>query len=405
MLGGPPDANCQMAATTTTKKKNNKHSDTHTVASILSCSQADKAGWLRRFCGKGMFREIWKKRFVVLKDHQLMLNEKEGGVGADEVLDLSHFGSCDDVRNHKKKKKSRSKKNLSKFTLQRCRSAHNTVASVLFLALSPEDKESWISVLNVAINRAKNKILDQSCVLCRLVLFFVLQVTANEAQLCHLTRDRARICHGRRPPSRGHLLAVASSSDGTVTLDLMDEEDHPEESPPTPAHHGSRPHDALFVGSVQAPGKSQSLPRQAAGQGTGGDRTSGSGQQSETAQKNRYASADDICSHSDENRAVPPRSDVSASVSRLRRLISLKAAETERLLAAARDPPEDQDAKGARPVEEMRAQVCGLLTETLQVLEQARQVLREVQELGELHSQLDQSQDTDPDRNRHDSPT
>ncbi|XP_077432887.1 pleckstrin homology domain-containing family O member 1-like isoform X3 [Vanacampus margaritifer] len=397
MLGGPPDADSQTATTT---KKKNKHSDTHTVASILSC-QADKAGWLRRFCGKGMFREIWKNRFVVLKDHQLMVCEKEGRAGADEVLDLSHFGSCDDVRNHKKK--SRSKKNLSKFTLQRCRSAHNTVVSVLFLAVSPEDKESWISVLNVAITRAKNKILDQ--------------VTANEAHLCHLTRDRARIRHGRRPPSRGHLLVAASSSDGTVILDLIDEDKlpatykaasrQPEESPPTSDHYGSRNQSPRFAGTVPAPGKSQSLPREAAARpGTGADWTSVSGKQSVTSQMNRCSSMDEISSHSDKNRAVPPCSDVSASVSRLRRLISLKVAQTERLLAATQDPakwdrPQDQDGKGPRSVEETRAEVCSLLKEALEVLEQARQVLREVKELREVHFQLDQSQD----RKRPDVPT
>ncbi|XP_077432886.1 pleckstrin homology domain-containing family O member 1-like isoform X2 [Vanacampus margaritifer] len=398
MLGGPPDADSQTATTT---KKKNKHSDTHTVASILSC-QADKAGWLRRFCGKGMFREIWKNRFVVLKDHQLMVCEKEGRAGADEVLDLSHFGSCDDVRNHKKK--SRSKKNLSKFTLQRCRSAHNTV-------------------------------------------------TANEAHLCHLTRDRARIRHGRRPPSRGHLLVAvsqrfrrlldcfrpvgltarvlsgpgsffslffcmqASSSDGTVILDLIDEDKlpatykaasrQPEESPPTSDHYGSRNQSPRFAGTVPAPGKSQSLPREAAARpGTGADWTSVSGKQSVTSQMNRCSSMDEISSHSDKNRAVPPCSDVSASVSRLRRLISLKVAQTERLLAATQDPakwdrPQDQDGKGPRSVEETRAEVCSLLKEALEVLEQARQVLREVKELREVHFQLDQSQD----RKRPDVPT
>ncbi|XP_077432888.1 pleckstrin homology domain-containing family O member 1-like isoform X4 [Vanacampus margaritifer] len=387
MLGGPPDADSQTATTT---KKKNKHSDTHT-----------------------------------------------GRAGADEVLDLSHFGSCDDVRNHKKK--SRSKKNLSKFTLQRCRSAHNTVVSVLFLAVSPEDKESWISVLNVAITRAKNKILDQ--------------VTANEAHLCHLTRDRARIRHGRRPPSRGHLLVAvsqrfrrlldcfrpvgltarvlsgpgsffslffcmqASSSDGTVILDLIDEDKlpatykaasrQPEESPPTSDHYGSRNQSPRFAGTVPAPGKSQSLPREAAARpGTGADWTSVSGKQSVTSQMNRCSSMDEISSHSDKNRAVPPCSDVSASVSRLRRLISLKVAQTERLLAATQDPakwdrPQDQDGKGPRSVEETRAEVCSLLKEALEVLEQARQVLREVKELREVHFQLDQSQD----RKRPDVPT
>ncbi|XP_061650751.1 pleckstrin homology domain-containing family O member 1b isoform X1 [Phyllopteryx taeniolatus] len=376
--------------------KKRQYCDTRTeaeAASILSgqpghaADKADKAGWLRRFCGKGMFREIWKNRFVILKDQQLMVCEKEGHAGADEVLDLSHFGSCDDVKNHKKK--SRSKKNHSKFTLQPCTRAHNTVVNILFLAVSPEDKESWIHVLNVAITRAKNKILDQ--------------VTVEEAQLCHLTRDRARIGHGRRPPSRGHLLAAASSSDGTVTLDRIQEEDisaphgldgrNPEETPPAWDRVRSEPDGALFPGAAEVSGKSQSLPRggAAAQQRMRSGWTSGSGKESRTSQKNRCASMDEICSHSDKNRTVPPRLDASTPVDQLHHLISLKVAQTERLLATTRDRPEGRDGKRTQSVEEMRAEAFGLLKDALEALEQARQVLQEVKELGKLHHQLNRS--------------
>lgn len=31
----------------------------------------------------------------------------------------------------------------------------------MFLAVSPEEKESWINVLNTAITRAKNRVLDE----------------------------------------------------------------------------------------------------------------------------------------------------------------------------------------------------------------------------------------------------
>lgn len=36
------------------------------------------------------------------------------------------------------------------------------------------------------------------------------QVTIDESQLSHLTRDRVKIPHNRRLPTRGHLLAVVS---------------------------------------------------------------------------------------------------------------------------------------------------------------------------------------------------
>lgn len=35
------------------------------------------------------------------------------------------------------------------------------VPNLVFLAVSPEEKESWINVLNAAITRAKNSILDE----------------------------------------------------------------------------------------------------------------------------------------------------------------------------------------------------------------------------------------------------
>nr|XP_023403156.1 pleckstrin homology domain-containing family O member 1-like isoform X1 [Loxodonta africana] len=37
----------------------------------------EKVGWVRKFCGKGIFREIWKNRYVVLKGDQLYISEKE----------------------------------------------------------------------------------------------------------------------------------------------------------------------------------------------------------------------------------------------------------------------------------------------------------------------------------------
>ncbi|CDQ79169.1 unnamed protein product [Oncorhynchus mykiss] len=40
-------------------------------------TQPDKIGWIRKFCGKGIFREIWKNRFVILKGDQLYISEKE----------------------------------------------------------------------------------------------------------------------------------------------------------------------------------------------------------------------------------------------------------------------------------------------------------------------------------------
>ncbi len=35
------------------------------------------------------------------------------------------------------------------------------VPNLVFLAVSPEEKESWINALNAALTRAKNRILDE----------------------------------------------------------------------------------------------------------------------------------------------------------------------------------------------------------------------------------------------------
>ncbi|GLD68717.1 pleckstrin homology domain-containing family O member 1-like protein [Lates japonicus] len=57
-------------------KKNNsgKRGPLDSVSQNL---QPEKLGWIRKFCGKGIFREIWKNRFVVLRGDQLFICEKE----------------------------------------------------------------------------------------------------------------------------------------------------------------------------------------------------------------------------------------------------------------------------------------------------------------------------------------
>ncbi|KAM9409983.1 pleckstrin homology domain-containing family O member 1-A-like [Pholidichthys leucotaenia] len=173
--------------------------------------QVDKSGWIRKFCGRGIFRELWRNRFVILRGDHLYISDKEvkDERRAQEVFDLADYERSEELR----KAKSRSKKNHSRFTLLRCRQPGNTVPNLIFLAVSPEEKESWVNALNMAIIKAKNRVLDE--------------VTIEEdSALAHPTRDRAKIPQGRRLPTRGHLMAVAStSSHGMLTLDLVAEED------------------------------------------------------------------------------------------------------------------------------------------------------------------------------------
>ncbi|XP_074539785.1 pleckstrin homology domain-containing family O member 1-like [Halichoeres trimaculatus] len=370
--------------------------------SAPSHAQPDKVGWIRKFCGKGIFREIWKNRFVVLRADQLFICEKEvKELGrAEEVLDLSDYERCEEIR----KNKSRTKKNHSKFRLQRCSSPGNTVPNLEFLAVSPEEKESWINALNSAIKRAKNSILDE--------------VTVDDSQLSHLTRDRVKIPHNRRLPTRGHLLAVAStsSSDGMLTLDLIQEEDS---LPPqgangcdafrvdldkslahlSPDCPRSKTDGALSVRAAEASGKSQSLPREVAvvWEQTGPAHTPQPGKRLTPAEKNRCASMDEILSHS-ENKAVKNKNRTSSGVtaaplSRLQDLISQKLEKTERLLTEARGEAEGErgKVKGKESPEATRAEAERLLKEAEAAWSQAREVLEEVKELKELYRQLDSS--------------
>lgn len=349
----------------------------------------DKVGWIRKFCGKGIFREIWKNRFVVLRGDQLFICEKEvKELGrADEVLDLSDYERCEELR----KNKSRSKKNHSKFRLQRCSSPGNTVPNLVFLAVSPEEKESWINVLNAAITRAKNSVLDE--------------VTVEDSQLSHLTRDRVKIPHNRRLPTRGHLLAVAStsSSDGMLTLDLIQEEDaanaqgaglENSASHLSPDCARSKTDGSVSAWTAEAAGKSHSLPREV----TVVSETPQPEKHLTTAEKNRCASMDEILSHSEiradkSKTAAGSRSSASAPttamapVNQLQELISQKLEKTERLLKEVRGDAEGERGKVKWGKESTEAE--RLLKEAKAAWSQAQEVLEEVKELRALYRQLD----------------
>ncbi|CAI5661467.1 unnamed protein product [Oreochromis niloticus] len=306
---------------------------------------------------------------------------------ADEVLDLSDYERCEELR----KNKSRSKKNHSKFRLQRCSSPGNTVPNLVFLAVSPEEKESWINVLNAAITRAKNSVLDE--------------VTVEDSQLSHLTRDRVKIPHNRRLPTRGHLLAVAStsSSDGMLTLDLIQEEDaanaqgaglENSASHLSPDCARSKTDGSVSARTAEAAGKSHSLPREV----TVVSETPQPEKHLTTAEKNRCASMDEILSHSEiradkSKTAAGSRSSASAPttamapVNQLQELISQKLEKTERLLKEVRGDAEGERGKVKWGKESTEAE--RLLKEAKAAWSQAQEVLEEVKELRALYRQLD----------------
>ncbi|XP_026858549.2 pleckstrin homology domain-containing family O member 1b isoform X1 [Electrophorus electricus] len=367
-------------------------------------AQPDKIGWIRKYCGKGLFRDIWKSRYIVLKGEKLFISEKEVSLvmvkdekKIHEVVDLTDYEKSEELR----KAKSRTKKNHSKFTLLCSQQPGNTVPNLVFLAVSPEEKESWINALNIAITRAKNRILDE--------------VTVEEVScLAHPTRDRAKIPHTRRLPTRGHLLAVASTctSDGMLTLDLIQEEDAlasdeqetceknflcKQDKSVSPLTLSPGAENCKFSHGAEASGKSQSLPRKSESSWDCADiQGRVATKKLIVTEKCRCVSMDEILSHSEvqATRAVILHSPLPASaqsVERLQYLITQKLERTHELLSEVRAQGCVGNCSLAKnqSVEEQRVEAERLLEEASSVWGHARDVLGEVKELRALCRQLD----------------
>ncbi|NWJ09321.1 PKHO1 protein, partial [Crypturellus undulatus] len=350
-----------------------------------------------------------------------------------EMFDLSDYEKCEELR----KSKSRSKKNHSKFTLAHSRQPGNTAPNLIFLAVSPEEKESWINALNSAITRAKNRILDE--------------VTVEEdSYLAHPTRDRAKIQHSRRPPTRGHLMAVASTStsDGMLTLDLIQEEDASPEDHSTcegsfrvdldksVAHLTAGRHRSDSENVKSEKGRTGSLPRREV---TSWDRP---GQHNDSfdkgtmytpqvpkklslSEKNKCASMEEILSRRDSSahRAVLRRGleaqFVSAEpeqLSRLQELVALKLEKTQELLTEVKGYGEGKrktkdsttttttssttsssSSSSKSDSDRILQESERLLGEASSTWSQAKRVLQEIKELRDLYKQLElQQSDSKP---------
>ena len=165
---------------------------------------ADKAGWIKK--SSGGFLGLWKDRYLLLCQAQLLVYENEDEQKCVETVELGSYEKCQDLRALLKRK--------HRFIL--LRSPGNKVSDIKFQAPSGEEKESWIKALNEGINRGKNKAFDEVKV-------------DKSCALEHVTRDRVRGGQRRRPPTRVHLKEVANAaSDGLSRLDL----DVPDSGPP-----------------------------------------------------------------------------------------------------------------------------------------------------------------------------
>uniref|UniRef100_A0A8D2JR93 Pleckstrin homology domain containing O2 n=1 Tax=Sciurus vulgaris TaxID=55149 RepID=A0A8D2JR93_SCIVU len=165
---------------------------------------ADKAGWIKK--SSGGLLGLWKDRYLLLCQAQLLVYENEDEQKCVETVELGSYEKCQDLRALLKRK--------HRFIL--LRSPGNKVNDIKFQAPSGEEKESWIKALNEGISRGKNKAFDEVKV-------------DKTCVLEHVTRDRVRGGQRRRPPTRVHLKEVANAaSDGLLRLDL----DVPDSGPP-----------------------------------------------------------------------------------------------------------------------------------------------------------------------------
>ncbi|NXQ59845.1 PKHO2 protein, partial [Anthoscopus minutus] len=166
---------------------------------------AEKYGWIKK--SSGGLLGLWKDRYIQLRKTQLVVYEDEDEQKCIETVELESYDKCQELRALLKRK--------NRFIL--IRSPGKKVHDIKFQAPTLEEKESWIKALNEGINRGKNKIFDE--------------VKVDESlSLDHVTRDRVKVSHGRRPPTRSHLKEAAKcTSDGILRLDL----DIVDNGPPT----------------------------------------------------------------------------------------------------------------------------------------------------------------------------
>ncbi|NXN58649.1 PKHO2 protein, partial [Rynchops niger] len=161
-----------------------------------SAPTAEKYGWIKK--SSGGLLGLWKDRYIQLRKTQLVVYEDEDEQKCIETVELESYDKCQELRALLKKK--------NRFIL--IRAPGKKVHDIKFQAPTLEEKESWIKALNEGINRGKNKVFDE--------------VKVDESlSLDHVTRDRVKMTHGRRPPTRSHLKEAAkSTSDGILRLDL-----------------------------------------------------------------------------------------------------------------------------------------------------------------------------------------
>lgn len=157
-----------------------------------------KAGWLKKDTGRLL--PNYKDCYVHVEKTELVVYENEEIQTCLERFDLENYDKCRELKNPFTRKQ--------RLILIKSQKPGNKVHDVKLQAQNAEEKETWMKALRDAINRAKNKYLDEV-------------KTDKSLNLEHITRTRPKGNNNRRPPTRIHMKEVAIvSEDGTMYLDL-----------------------------------------------------------------------------------------------------------------------------------------------------------------------------------------
>ncbi|XP_078097723.1 uncharacterized protein LOC144511329 [Mustelus asterias] len=158
-----------------------------------------QAGWVRKHCGRTLLGGGWKERFIRLQRGRLLIFTQQDDAQCEESVELGKYQRCQEQRGFMKR---------NQFRLVLIRRSGTKVPELKFQVNDAEEQDSWLRTLNEEIGKANNKEFDQ--------------VTVDEKNsLDHLTRNRVKINHNRRPPTRQHRKEVAIAvSGGMQRLEL-----------------------------------------------------------------------------------------------------------------------------------------------------------------------------------------
>lgn len=161
----------------------------HTQLPAEHCQEAlSSPGWQHRACSEGKPRSDYGRGF---RAGSSTANSRRDGF--QESLSRGSLPTGSIVRNDLSRcNPIMEQRGETRQTLGHFQDSHTPFPASLLLLRAPGTGDGWCSTLTARVT---------------------LQVTVEEDSfLAHPTRDRAKIQHSRRPPTRGHLMAVVGTT-------------------------------------------------------------------------------------------------------------------------------------------------------------------------------------------------